>query len=169
MTRRKSSAMAETLRRCRVAAGLSKKALAERLRLTPQSIARWEDDYRSPSSGALRNLVRLFYEINPALAQAIADAAGEPLATFGILPRAEPTAVATPPIVMAPPSPPSPPISPRHAADSVVCAASEDREMPLAEARLVLLAGFRRAKEMGLTVEMVEAGLALAASSESAT
>ena len=49
---------------------------------------------------------------------------------------------------------------PRHlAADAVVCVAAEVMNVPPAQLRPVLLAAFRRGRELGLTCEEVEMAL----------
>jgi len=57
----------------------------------------------------------------------------------------------------APPPPPPPP--PDGIVDAVVCAAAEAMEMMPKEVRPGLLAAFGRAKEIGLTVDVIERAL----------
>jgi transcriptional regulator with XRE-family HTH domain len=146
------ASFAETLVRCRKAAKLTMKAVAYELRIMPQTVSRWESEQRAPSAAKVRALIRYFHSLDPALAQALADAQGQPLTSYGIVPPQ--------PVVQS--AAPQQRITPRHAADSLVCAASEATQLGLQETRRALLAGFRRAREMGFTIEFVEQGLATA-------
>jgi hypothetical protein len=100
----------------------------------------------------LCELAGLVYPRNAELAQSIAEACSETLESLGI--------VAPPPPAVAPPlAPPPPPLAPQFVADLVVCAAADAIGAAPATARTALLAAFRRAREMGLTVAEVEKAL----------
>jgi len=103
------------------------------------------------------HLAKLAGHVHPhdaALAAEIAAAAGETLESLGIV---EPP---PPPPPAPPPGPPPPPPMPRHlAADAVVCVAAEGMGLAPGAVRGALVAAFRRARELGLSLAEVEQAL----------
>jgi len=89
------------------------------------------------------------HPVDPDLAAEIAASMGHTPVSLGIV---EPPVAAAPPIAPAPaPGPP-----PDGIVDAVVCAAAEAMEMMPRDVRPALLAAFRRAREIGVPVDMVE-------------
>jgi hypothetical protein len=103
---------------------------------------------------AMRDLAALVYPVDAALAAEIAETHGGSLETMGIVAPAPPS----PPVVQMP-APPPPPPPPDGVVDAVVCAASDAMDMMPRDVRAGLLAAFSRAREIGVTVEMVERAL----------
>jgi hypothetical protein len=129
----------------RQALGTTQEELGERLGVSRRTSQRWSGS--GVPSYYLPELARLVHPHDPVLAGEIAQAAGMTLKAAGI--------------VLPPPPPPAPPPAPPPdgVVDAVVCAAAEAMEMMPKEVRPGLLAAFARAKEVGLTVDVVERAL----------
>ncbi len=97
----------------------------------------------------LKDLASLVHPVDADLATEIAASMGHTLLSLGIV--EPPVAI---PLPAAPVPPPPPP--PDGIVDAVVCAAAEAMEMMPRDVRPGLLAAFRRAREIGVTVDMVE-------------
>jgi transcriptional regulator with XRE-family HTH domain len=111
-----------------------------------RTAARWDAGRSVPSVHNLQILARLLYAEHRELAIEVADAADETLESLGL---------------EAPPPPPLPP-APHRAedlVDIVVLAAVEQTGAPVATARGLLHAVFKRAAEIGLSVEAAERAL----------
>jgi hypothetical protein len=128
----------------RQALGTTQQKLGEQLGVSRRTAQRW--GAHGMPSYHLPDLARLVHPRDPGLAREIAAAAGMTLEVAGL---------AQPP--PAPPPPPPPP--PDGIVDAVVCAAAEAMEMMPKEVRPGLLAAFGRAKEIGLTVDVIERAL----------
>jgi transcriptional regulator with XRE-family HTH domain len=126
----------------RQALGTTQEALGKRLGVSRRTAQRWGAS--GIPSYELTDLARLVLPRDRALAVKIAAAAGTTLDAAGIEP---------------PPPPPAPP--PDGVVDAVVCAAAEAMEMMPKEVRPGLHAAFARAKEIGLTVDVIERALRL--------
>jgi hypothetical protein len=102
---------------------------------------------------SLLKLVPLVHPIDARLAAELAQAGGTTLTELGI---------------GVPAAAPQPPISPQLLADSVVCAAADALKATPEAVRLSVLASFRRARELRMTVDDVEQAMmfALGMSSE---
>jgi DNA-binding XRE family transcriptional regulator len=131
----------------RRALGATQEELGRLLGVSRRTAQRWSS--QGIPSYELMALARLVHPRDPALASEIAAALGTTLEAAGIAPPAPP-----PPA----PAPAAPPIS-DGVVDAVVCAAAEAMDMMPNEIRPGLLAAFARAKEIGLTVEVVERAL----------
>jgi DNA-binding XRE family transcriptional regulator len=131
----------------RQALGATQEELGRLLGVSRRTAQRWSS--QGIPSYELMALARLVHPRDPALASEIAAALGTTLEAAGIAPPAPP-----PPA----PAPAAPPIS-DGVVDAVVCAAAEAMDMMPNEIRPGLLAAFARAKEIGLTVEVVERAL----------
>jgi transcriptional regulator with XRE-family HTH domain len=134
---------------------ISQRGLGELLGASRRTVQRWDSGRGGPSAGQLAHLAAAVHPRDASLAAKIAAAAGTSLEQLGLV-RPAPS-VAPPPVVKAlavpPPSPPA------HLTDAVVCAAAEALNAPPPAVRPVLLAAFRRAREVGLRVEDVERAL----------
>jgi hypothetical protein len=127
-----------------------------------RSATRWDARQAEPSRNALRTLAALLAPVDATLAAETAAHLGETLESLGL--------VAAPPPSPAPPPAPAPPVPtpmpapvptpPNDLADVIVCAGAEAMNAPPQVVRPLILAVFRRARQLGLTVEEVERALA---------
>jgi hypothetical protein len=127
-----------------------------------RSAVRWASRQATPAEHHLRTLAGLLYPVNRTLAAEVADFIDESLVSLGIEAPPEPPAP-------APPAPaPSPLVGAEDLVDVLVLAAVENTGAAPAPMRALLHAVFKRAREVGLTVEAAEkalhAGMAAAAS-----
>jgi len=141
---------ATTLRKLRLAARLRQKVLGRKLGVTGQTIGRWEKGTRGPTQKTLRLLVAIFHPIDPASTAKLAEARGFSLAELGIAPPPTTPTTAT--------------VSLRDAVDVVVLASAESSGAPITIVRAVVGAAIRKAREMGLSLETLERGIASIAS-----
>jgi hypothetical protein len=112
-----------------------------------RSVQRWQVGTVRPSDHQLAAMARLVHPMHPALAGEIAAAAGETLESLE-LQESEP------------PAPPQHPPMPRPlTVDAVVCAAADASDVPPSAVRGMLLAAFRRARELSLATDEVEQAL----------
>jgi transcriptional regulator with XRE-family HTH domain len=113
-----------------------------------RTATRWDAGQSQPGLGQLRRLAELLVPVDAALATEAAAHLGDTLESLGLV---------------APPSPqrPAPPAAPpQDLVDIVVCAAAEASDVSPRSMRPLLHVAFRRAREVGLTVEQVEQALA---------
>ena len=147
----------EFFERCRAAVGQASQGdLGKMLGVSRRTAQRYSDKGVPPHYR--KELARLVYPFDAGLAAEIAGSLGHTLESLGVV---VPPPPAPPPIVVveAPPPPPPPlppPPPPDGIVDAVVCAAAEAMEMMPRDVRPALLAAFRRAREIGVTVDMVE-------------
>jgi hypothetical protein len=120
--------------------GATQEELGKMLGVSRRTAQRW--GVAGVPSYELTDLARLVLPHDRALAGKIAAAAGTTLEAAGIV---------------QPPPPPAPP--PAGVVDAVVCAAAEAMEVMPKEVRPCLLAAFARAKEIGLTIDVIEGAL----------
>jgi hypothetical protein len=105
----------------------------------------------------LAKLIPAVHARDATLASEMAASLGQTLESLGIVKPPPAPAPAPPPAPLAPPPPPP---MPRHlAADAVVCVAAEAMNVPPVQLRPVLLAAFKRGRELGLSCEEVERAL----------
>jgi hypothetical protein len=134
--------------RSRQALGLGSQAeLGEKLGVSQRSAQRYSA--HGVPAYYLPALARLVHPVDPELAAEIAQSMGHTLESLGIVAPVPPPA-----LVAAPPPPPPPP--PDGIVDAVVCAAAEAMEMMPRDVRPGLLAAFKRAREIGVSVDVVE-------------
>lgn len=135
--------------------------LGKLLGVSRRTAQRWTQSGVPPYH--LRDLARLVHPHDAELAAQIAAAAGGTLESLGIVqpppPPAPPPPAPPPAPPEPPPAPPPPPPPPDGVVDAVVCAASDAMDMMPRDVRAGLLAAFARAREIGVTVEMVEGAL----------
>src|SRR5258708_1441904 len=128
-------------------------ALASKLDSSKRTLQRWKAGESRPAADQLAKLACLVHPTHAPLASEIAAAAGETLVGLGLG------------------KPPAPPLStarpmPRHlVVDAVVCAAAEATDVAPGGVRTILLAAFKRARELGLSTEEVHDALETRASS----
>jgi hypothetical protein len=135
----------------RLALSMSQRQFGPALGSSHRTATRWDAGLSRPSPPELRRLAGLLLPIDPALAAEAAAHMGDTLESLGL---------ATP----QPPAPLlAPATSPHDLADIVVCAAAEASDVSPRTMRSLLHVAFRRAREVGLTVEQVEQALAPAA------
>jgi len=131
----------------RQATGTTQEELGQKLGVSRRTAQRWASS--GIPSYHLSDLARLTHPHDPVLAREIAAAAGVTLEAAGIV--RPPPPPASPPPVAPPPAPP-----PEGVVDAVVCAAAEAMEMMPKQVRPGLHAAFARAKEIGLTIDVIE-------------
>lgn len=132
--------------RARAALFLTQVELARLLGASRRTGQRWDSDKSTPSPQQLQTLAKHIYPVDPQLAAEIAQATDTTLVALGLAPP--------PPPANAPPPPPVASI-----VDSVVCAAAEAIDVVPRAVRPALLAAFSRARELQLTIEVVEKAL----------
>jgi len=126
---------------------LNQKEFGTKLGSSKRTVSRWGSG-SMPTFGHLIKLARLVDPVDRALAASLAAVAGETLESLGIVAPAPP-----------PPRPP-PPLPGRLIVHAVICAAADALQATPAAARPAVLAAFRMAKELGMSVEDVERALA---------
>jgi hypothetical protein len=121
-----------------------------------RTAARWEAGQSTLYPPDLAKLAAIVYPRDAALAGEIAAAAGQTLEGLGIV---------------APPQPPAtpPPLSARLLVDAVVCVAADALGAAPSTLRQALFVAFRRARELRLTVDDVEAALTPVAAAQPAS
>jgi hypothetical protein len=131
-----------------------------------RSAVRWMAGQAVPSEGQLRNLAQLLHSQDRTLAAEVADFIDETLVSLGL--ETEPPPFPASP----PPAPPPPTVAAEDLVDVLVLAAVERTGAAPAPMRALLHAVFKRAREVGLTVEAAEkallAGIAAGAKKEDA-
>jgi hypothetical protein len=120
-------------------------AFGQRLGSSIHTGQRWGRGESRPSHAQLVKLAALVAPVSPSLAQEVASCCGSTLEQLGLLaPQQAPVRAAADPIYMA---------------DTVVCAASEVLHLLPETIRPALLAAFRRARLVGLSLEELETAL----------
>jgi len=115
-----------------------------------RTAVRWAARQSTPADHHLRNLAGLLLPHDRALAAEVADYIDESLVSLGL----EAPAPAQPP-----PRPPGPQLRAEDLVDLLVLAAVERTGAAPAAMRTMLHAVFKRAREVGLTVEVAESAL----------
>lgn len=138
----------------RRALGMTQAQLADLIGSSKRTVQRWETSRAHPYAQDLAKLAGHVHPHDAEVAAELAAAMGQTLESLGLV---------VPPLPAPPPPPPppaGPPPMPRHlAVDAVVCVASEALGAVPNAVRGVLLAAFRRARELGLSCEEVEQAL----------
>jgi transcriptional regulator with XRE-family HTH domain len=130
----------------RRALDLSREEFGNLLHWSKRTVARWEGGQSDLDAADLVELARHVYPRDAALAEEIALAGGATLERLGIVP---------PPALPAP----QPPFPGNVLVDSVLCAAADALKAVPETVRAAVLASFRRARELRMTVEDVEKAL----------
>ncbi|HEY3819722.1 MAG TPA: hypothetical protein VGL81_21285 [Polyangiaceae bacterium] len=119
-----------------------------------RTVWRWQAGKARPTNAALGTFARLVHPKDPALAAALAAAAGQDLVSLGIVPP--------PPVDPPPPAVPPPlaPVQIRLLVDAIVCAAAEALDVSPRAVRPALFAAFACAREASLPLATVEKALA---------
>ena len=115
-----------------------------------RTAVRWAARQSIPAAHNLRNLARLLYPHDRVLAAEVAESIDETLQSLGL--------EAPPP----PEPPPAPTVRAEDLVDVLVLTAVETTGAAPAPMRTLLHAVFKRAREVGLTVETVERALSVA-------
>jgi DNA-binding XRE family transcriptional regulator len=132
--------------RARHATGMSQQKLGEALGASKRTVARWETGQATLYPPEVSKLARMVYGQDPALAAELASAASESLESLGLVASSV-----------------APPLPSHLVVDAVVCAAAEALEAAPNTVRAALHAAFKRARDLRLSVDDVEKGLAPAA------
>ena len=125
---------------------LNQRTLGELLGISARTVQRWGSRRSEPAPHSWHGMARAVHPVDAQLAGRLAEAGGSSLAALGL--------------AEAPQAVPSGAHDLRHLADGVVCAAAESIDLSPRIVRTALLAAFRRAREMRLTVEDMESALA---------
>lgn len=120
-----------------------------------RTAVRWDAGRATPASHHLVAMARLLYPVSRSLAEEAANHAGHTLQTLGIEAPPPP-----PPPPLPPPPPPPPVLRAADLVDVVVLAAVEATASAPSVVRPWLHAVFKRAREVGLSVEAAEKALA---------
>jgi hypothetical protein len=131
----------ELLHKAQMALQLSQGELGTRLGASVRTGQRWAVGLSTPIAPHFHRLAREIFPLDRALAAEAAAHGGTTLVELGLVP------------------PPPPPPSPDRIVDSVVCAAAEAIDVMPGAVRPALLAAFTRAREIGLTMDVMEAAL----------
>ncbi len=132
--------------------GMTQKEFGQALGASHRTASRWEGGRSYPYGTELIKLAAMVYPKDARLAAELAAAKGQTLEGLGIVAPPAPA-----------PPPPLPPLPVRLLVDSVVCAAADALETAPVTLRVALLAAFRRARELRLSIDDVESALAPAA------
>jgi DNA-binding XRE family transcriptional regulator len=135
------------LNEVRWALSLNQRTLAELLQVSSRTVQRWDAGTSAPAMLDWYAMARAAHPVDPALAERLAAAGGTSLKALGLVAELPPAAT------------PSTAYELRHLADAVVCAAAESIDATPHAIRTALLAAFRRARQMRLTVEDMERAL----------
>ena len=147
MRQRGSMSDSELVSRAQFAAGLTQEGLGEHLGSSRRTVTRWARSQAHPSDRQRVEMVRLAHARDPAVAAQLAAGIGETLESLGIV---------------APAPPPAPPMTTLLVQQAIVHAAAEAMDLSPRAVRVGLQAAIKRARELGATIEEVEAALALA-------
>jgi hypothetical protein len=109
-----------------------------------RTAVRWAAGQSTPAEHHLRNLAKLLHPRDRVLASEVADYVDETLVSLGL---------------EAPPPPAPPPLGAEHLVDLLVLTAVEMTGAAPAPTRTLLHAVFKRAADVGLTVDTAERGL----------
>ncbi|HEY2511362.1 MAG TPA: helix-turn-helix transcriptional regulator [Polyangiaceae bacterium] len=132
--------------------GMTQGQLGNALGVSERTVSRWYQRGPSVTVRQFCKLAALVYPRDPALARELAEAASETLESLGL--------VAPAPVVPASaPAPAPPPVPVAVLIDAVVCAAAEALDLSPGRVRSAVRAAFRRARELHLTIEQVDAAL----------
>jgi transcriptional regulator with XRE-family HTH domain len=133
--------------------GMTQNEFGSALGSSHRTAVRWDAGQSSPGAHELRTLAGLLHPRDRSLAIEVAQHLGETLETLGL-------ETPPPPPAPAPPQPPQPPPTrPEDLVDIVVCAAVEVTGSMPSALRPLLYAVFKRAREVGLTMQAVENAL----------
>ena len=135
--------------------GLNREGLGKLLGSSKRTVARWEVGESTIYGPQLFDLARAVHPQNAALAEELGLAGGATLEKLGIVPPPAPPAPPADP----PPAPPVPAIPGHVLVDAIVCAAADALKAVPETVRASVLAAFRRARELQMTVEDVENAL----------
>jgi hypothetical protein len=137
--------------------------LAKALRISRRTVTRWFAKESAPDGTDFANLAHLVYPKDAALAEELMTYAEWDRQTYKLpppTPLPKPVVAEPPPAPPAPPAPAAPPPDPGPLVDAVLCAASEKMGASPTVVRPVLYVAFARARELGLSLDVVETRLA---------
>lgn len=145
---------AEVVARANQTLKLTNEQLGALCQVSTRTVSRWWSHESAPDFNVFRKLAVAAHPKDPALAADLATAGGVTLEELGLVVAPPPQPA---PIVAPPPSPP--PVPTRLLVESVVCSAAEELDAAPRAVRGILRAAFRRAREMHLSVEMLDDAL----------
>jgi hypothetical protein len=142
------------------ALGMTQREFGYAVGASHRTAVRWAARQSTPSEGNLRKVAGLLHLKHPALAAEVADYIDETLVSLGLEAPPPPPPAPLPLPAPSPPKPPEPPpVRPEDLVDILVLAAVQTTGAAPGPMRALLHTVFKRAKDVGLTVESAEAGL----------
>lgn len=138
--------LGDRIHAARKALKLSQTELGDRAGVSRRTVMRWELDRGRPSGPDLGRVVAIIHALHPGHADAIASAAGQSLAAFGLAGGGVPRAVPS-----------------DHVGDGLVAVAAEVLDVSPRLVRPALIAALRRARALGLSIDDAERCLVRAA------
>jgi transcriptional regulator with XRE-family HTH domain len=139
------------LARARHALGMTQQQFGLALGVSHRTASRWEAGQSTPIPSQVSKLAVTVYPKDAKLAEELAAAASETLESLGVVAPLAPQPSLPPPLA---------PLPTALLVDSVVCVAADALQAAPITLRGALLAAFRRARELRLTVDDVEKALA---------
>jgi hypothetical protein len=160
---RGSMSAAEIVARAHLAVGGSQAAFGELLGASRRTVTRWIGKESTPSETQVVEMARLVYPRDAELAARIAEQVGATLESLGIVVPPPPPPVVEPLVVeqapLVPCGPPAKTLGAAQLIDGIVCAAAEAMDLSPRALRPALLAAFKKALELGVTLEEAEGAL----------
>ena len=147
MTRPEAGTLAQLMMRARYTLSMAHSDVPSLLHTSKRTMQRWQAAQSRPSDAELADIARHLHPMDAELAARVAEAGGQTLESLGM-------------VAPLPPAPPPLPPMPRPlVVDAVVCAAADSTDVAPSAVRMVLLAAFKRARELGLSTAEVEKAL----------
>jgi len=137
----------ELLTRARHALGMSQKEFGPALGASHRTASRWDSGRSSPSGSELTKLAQLLVPVNLELATQAAAYVGDTLEGLGL-------------VAPAPPPPPAIRATLQDLVEIVVCAVADQAGAAPQTVRPLLHTAFKRTRELGLPMEVLEQALA---------
>ena len=159
----------------RYALRMTQREIGEAVGVSQRTAVRWDAGQAVPGKHNWIKLAELLAPVDLALAEEAAAHADETLASLGLAPSPLPPPLHQPPppgasatpstrATASSPSAAAPAaVAPEHLVDAVVCAVAELMDTSPRPLRPLLYAAFKKAREVGLSVEAAEKALAPAA------
>jgi transcriptional regulator with XRE-family HTH domain len=141
----------QTVRAARAALDMTREEFAEKVGSSFTTVGRWERGHSFPADGHFVEMARLLYPVDRDLAEQAASMACETLVSLGL--------EQAPPAALRPAGATRAALTTQDLTDIVVCAAAEACRGTPADLRAALLAAFRKARQIGLHCDEIEASL----------
>jgi DNA-binding transcriptional regulator YiaG len=145
MSRKPQLSLGHMLSLARNRLRMSQREFGPALNASHRTASRWDTGRSTPGVPELRRLAALLLPVDRALAEEAAAHANETLEELGLVAAAAPARS---------------PVTARDLVEAVLCAGAEAADASPRALRPVLHAAFKRARELGLSVDEVETALA---------